>query len=121
MLLGLSSLMDILPNAIETSSLPALTNNRVEDGFPGSAVLAFKYFLVKDKRNRLAGQQTVALPTLPSPYQHNNKEDYKQLTALWGIICITGNGNVKEAYEALAWDMVDMASGLLEESPVGGV
>jgi hypothetical protein len=40
----------------KTSSLPALTNNRVEDGFPRFVVLAFKYFLVKDKRIRLAGQ-----------------------------------------------------------------
>jgi hypothetical protein len=48
MLVGLSSSMNILPDAVdgfalhpldETSSLPALTNNRVEDGFPGSAVL----------------------------------------------------------------------------------
>ena len=27
--------------------------------------------------------------------------------ALWGVICDTGNGNVKEACKALAWDMVD--------------
>jgi hypothetical protein len=27
--------------------------------------------------------------------------------ALWSIICVTGNGNVKEACEALVWDMVD--------------
>jgi hypothetical protein len=27
--------------------------------------------------------------------------------ALWGIICVTGSSNVKEACEALAWDMVD--------------
>jgi hypothetical protein len=117
MLLGLSSLMDILPNVIDgfalhsldkTSSFPALTNNRVWDGFPGSALLTFKYFLVKDKRKRLAGQQTVASPSQPSPYWHNDKEDYKQPAALWGVICITGNSCVEEACEALAWDMVDM-------------
>jgi hypothetical protein len=111
MLLGLSSLMGIIPSAIDgfalhpldaNSSLPALTNSRVEDGFPGSAVLAFQYFLVKDKRNRLAGQQMVAPPSQPSPYWHNNKEDYRQPTALWGIIRITGKGNMKEACEALA-------------------
>ncbi len=71
MLLGLSSLMDILLGAIDgfalhpldtNCRLPALTNNRVEDGFPGSAVLAFQYFLVKDMHNRLAGQQTWPLP-----------------------------------------------------------
>jgi hypothetical protein len=50
MLLGLLSLMDILPNAIvgfamhpldEASLLPPLTNNKLEDGFPGLAVLTF--------------------------------------------------------------------------------
>jgi hypothetical protein len=54
MLLGLAALMDILPGTIngfelypldEQSILPCLTNNRLEDGFPGSAVLAFKYFV----------------------------------------------------------------------------
>ncbi len=47
MLLGLAALMDILPNNIdgfklhpleEASTLPALTNNKVEEGFLGSAV-----------------------------------------------------------------------------------
>jgi hypothetical protein len=113
MVLGLSSLMSSwCSGAIDgfalhtldgTSSLPALTNNRVEDGFPGSAVLAFQYFLVKDKRNRLSGQQTVAPPSKPSPYWHNNEEDYRQPPSLWGAIRITGNGNVKEACEALVW------------------
>ncbi len=63
MLLELSVLMDILPGAIdgfelqpldEQSILPCLTNNKVEEGFPGSAVLAFKYFLMHDKQNRVA-------------------------------------------------------------------
>ncbi len=91
MLLGLSFLMDILPEAIngfalhpldKKSMLPALTNNRVEDGFPGSAVLAFKYFHVKDKQNRAAKQLVPALPQQPSPFRHNNEEDYKQPTAM---------------------------------------
>jgi hypothetical protein len=59
LLLGLLALMEILPSAIngfklhlldETSTHPALTNNRVEDGFPSSAILAFKYCVVKNKR-----------------------------------------------------------------------
>jgi hypothetical protein len=76
LLLGLSSLTDILPGATEgfalhppdeRSSLPVLTSNRIEDGFPGLAVLAFKYFLVRDKRNR-AVQQTVPPSSQPSPH-----------------------------------------------------
>ena len=59
LLLGLLALMEILPSAIdgyelhlldETSSHPALTNNRVEDGFPSSAILAFKYCNMKNKQ-----------------------------------------------------------------------
>ncbi len=111
MLLGLSSHMDILPEAIngfalhpldEQSTLPSLTNNRAKDGFPGSAVLAFKYFHVKDKQNRAAGQLAAALSQQPSTFRHNNKEDYKQPTAMLGVICVTGNGNIKEACESLA-------------------
>jgi hypothetical protein len=118
MLLGLSLLMDILPNAIDgfalhplepDSTLPALTNNKTEDGFPGSAVLDFKYFLVKNKSNRGA-QQTVSSPSQPSLHRHNDEEEYRPPTALWGVIRVTGNRKGKEACEALAWDMVDLGS-----------
>jgi hypothetical protein len=34
------------------STHPYFTNNRIDDGFPWSAVLAFKYFLVKNKSSR---------------------------------------------------------------------
>ncbi len=93
MLLGLSSLMDILPNAInrfamhpldKSSLLPPLTNNRVEDGFPSSVVPAFKYFMVRDKCNRPANQQMAAPPSQLSLHKHNDKEEYKPPTSLWG-------------------------------------
>ncbi len=73
MLLGLSSLMDILPDAIDgfafyplepDSTLPALTNNKTEDGFPGSAMLAFKYVLVKTKATEVPSRQH---PLPPNP------------------------------------------------------
>ena len=116
MLLGLSSIMEILPDAIDgfalhpldvESTLPALTNNKIEDGFPNSAMLAFKYFLVKNKSKRGA-QQTVIPPSQPTLYRHNDEEEYKPPSALWGVIRVTGNGNIKEACEALAWDMDDL-------------
>jgi hypothetical protein len=78
MLLGLSTLMDILPNAInefklhpqeEASTLPALTNNKVEDGFPGSVVLAFKYFLVRDRCNVQCERATSGLSVCSLPLQ----------------------------------------------------
>jgi hypothetical protein len=113
MLLGLFTLMDILPDAIEgfelhpleeASTLPILTNNKSEDGFPGLAVLAFN-FLVRNRRN-VRGQQT-ASPSVPSPHRYNDEEDYKPPTSMWGVIWVKGNGNIKEACDALAWDMVN--------------
>jgi hypothetical protein len=84
-----------------------LTNNRVEDVFPGSAVLVFKYFHMKDKQNMAARQLAAALPQQPSPFRHNNEEDCRQPTVMWGVIHITSNGNIKEACKSLAWDLVD--------------
>ncbi len=58
MLLGLSALMEIFPGATNRFKLhplennlilPILSSNDVEDGFPSSAVVVFKYFLVRDK------------------------------------------------------------------------
>jgi hypothetical protein len=115
MLLGLLLLMDILPDAIDgfalhplepDSTLPALTNNKTEDGFPGYAVLAFNYFLVENKSNRGA-QQIASSPSQPSLHRHNDEEEYRPPTALWEVIWVTGDDNVKEACEALTWDMVD--------------
>ena len=97
LLYGLSSIMDILPNAVadfklhpldDGSTLPFLTNNKVEEGFPQSASLAFQYILVKDKRNRSAQQDTSNLPVAPSPspFRHNDEEEFKPSTMMSGII-----------------------------------
>jgi hypothetical protein len=97
MLLGLSALIDILPNAIDgfkshplekASTLPVLTNNKVEEGFPGSVVLAFKYFLVRDRCN--VKRQQAALRSVPSPHRYNNEEDYRPPTAMWGVTWVKG-------------------------------
>ena len=72
--LGLSSLLEILPKAIndfvmhpldEGSTLPVLWNNKQEDGFLTSAAVAFQYFLIKDKWNRLPNQAVT--PVAPPP------------------------------------------------------
>jgi hypothetical protein len=116
MLLGLASLMDIFPNAIggfavhpldKSSSHPPLTSNKLEDGFPGSAVLVFEYIIVKDTHNKQVHQQTAFPLPQPSPRRHNNEDIFKLLTSLWGVTCMTGKGDVKEACKVQAWDMVD--------------
>jgi hypothetical protein len=115
MLLCFSALMDVLAKASdgfelhpldEESNLPCLNNNRVEDGFPGSAVLAFKSFLVWDKQNRVA--QSPSAISVPSPHRFNDEKDFKAPTAMWGVIRVKGNANIKEACKALAWDMTGL-------------
>jgi hypothetical protein len=107
MLFDLSTLLEILPDAIDgfmlhpldaDSTPPPLTNTKPKDGLPSSAALAFKYFLVNNKNNS----------TKPSPHRHhyNNEEEYRAPTSLWGVIKCTCNGNIKEGVEGLAWDIV---------------
>ena len=79
MLFGLSALMEILPNAIDgftlhpldtASTFPPLTNTKPDDGFPSSAALAFKYFLVEQEQQQ-GCTAAIAIPTRaqspPSP------------------------------------------------------
>jgi hypothetical protein len=91
MLLALALLMDILPNGIdgfamhpldEASLLPPLTNNKLEDCFPGLAVLAFKYFMVKDKCNRPANQQLAARSMLQEPRSNQGPRCYPSILYL---------------------------------------
>jgi hypothetical protein len=49
----------------------------------------------------------MASPSAPSPHRYNDEEDYKPQTSMWGVIQVKGNGNIKEACNALAWDMVN--------------
>jgi hypothetical protein len=89
MLLGLSTLIDILAGGIigfelhpldEKLSLPCLSTNRVKESFLGLAVVAFWYFLVRDKRNQ--GAQALAAGSAPSPHRLNDEEDYKAPMAM---------------------------------------
>ncbi len=116
MLFGLSTLMEILPDTIDSftlhplntaSTLPPLTNTKPDDGFPSLAVLVFKYFLVKNKNNSRGAPQALPSPPKPSPHRHryNDEEEYRAPTTLWGVIKCTCNGNIKEGVEGLAWDI----------------
>ncbi len=73
MLLGLLLLMDILPEAIDgfalhplepDSTLPALTNNKTEVGFPRSAMLVLSTFWLKTKATEVPSRQH---PLPPNP------------------------------------------------------
>jgi hypothetical protein len=116
LLLGLLALMEILPSTIngfelhlldETSSHPALTNNWVEDGFPSSAILAFKYCGVKNKQFSWGLSQQLA-PSKPSPHWHIDEEEFKPSPYLWAIIPLRGNANIKDACEEISWDIQEI-------------
>jgi hypothetical protein len=115
LLLGLLALMVILPGAIngfelhpldDTSSLPFLTSSCVEDSFPSSAVLAFKYSLVKNKQSTHGNlqQATFSDPPAPSPHWFNNEEEFKPSPYLWAVIRIQ-NDNIKDSCEEIGWDI----------------
>jgi hypothetical protein len=119
LLLGLSALMEILPSAIdgfelhllhETSTHSALTYNRVEDGFPSSAILAFKYYGMKNKQFSQGSSQQLT-PSQPSTHRHNDEEEFKPSPYLWVVIRICGNDNIKDACKAISWDIQE--SGIL--------
>jgi hypothetical protein len=104
MLFGLSALMDILPKAIdrftlhtleESSTLPPLTDNDPANGFPVSVVLAFQYLLVKNKSN-VKGLQNAS---------HDDEQEFRSRTSLWGVMRCSSTGNVKDDMEADAWDI----------------
>jgi hypothetical protein len=121
-LLGMSALMEILPGTIdgfelhpldETSTLPFLTSNWVEDGFPSSAILAFKYCLVRNKQSVQGNSQQAAAsnPPVPSPYHFNDKEEFKPSPYLWAVIRVCGNNNIKDSCKEIGWDIQE--SGLV--------
>ncbi len=102
--------MEILQSAIkefelhpldETSTHPALINNHVEDGFLSSAILAFKYCGVKNRQFSYGLSQQL-VPSQPSLHHHNNEEEFKPSPYLWGIMCVRGNDNVKDACKAIS-------------------
>jgi hypothetical protein len=116
LVLGLTALMEILPGVIdgfelhplsETSTLPVLTSTCVQEGFPSSAILAFKYCHVKNKLPRRGNFQQSASSDIPapSPYRHNDDEDFSPPLMLYGVIRVRGNKNIKVACEEIGWDI----------------
>jgi hypothetical protein len=125
LLFGLLAQMEILPGAIdgfelhpldESSSLPFLTSNQVENGFLSSAVLAFKYFLVKNKQSTCGNLQQTSFsdPPAASPHLFNKEEEFKPSPYLWAVIPGRGNNNIKDSSEGIGWISMslDLFSGI---------
>jgi hypothetical protein len=124
LLMGLSVFMEIMPTFIDgfellplsdISTPPALTSNDPDPnkGFPKTAVLAFKYFLVKNKTNvRGVSSQSPSTQT-PQNMRHNDEEEFKPPTMLWGVVWVQGNKNVKEAIVSVALGILTLPACLL--------
>jgi hypothetical protein len=97
LLMGLSAFMEIVPAFIngfellplsDISTLPALISNDPDPnkGFPKTAVLAFKYFLVKNKTNVCGVSSQSPSTQTPQNMRHNDEEEFKPPTMLWGVV-----------------------------------
>jgi hypothetical protein len=113
MLIGMSSIMETFPQKIDefelhpldpASSLPFLTSNQVDKGFPQSAIMMFRYFHVKNKMNSKGAPQPAGETTAASPNRYNYDADFKPSSTLWGTARVLAKENIKEAVESLSWD-----------------
>ncbi len=113
MLTGMSSVRETFPLMIDgfelhpvssESSLPFLTSNQVDKGFPQSAIMMFRYFHVKNKMNSKGAPQVAGEPTPTLPNKYNDDADFKSSNILWGSVRVCANENIKEAVESLSWD-----------------
>jgi hypothetical protein len=114
MLLGMSSILETFPHMISgfelhpldpASTLPFLTSNDVERGFPQSALLMFKYFHVKNKINSRGAPQTPTVAASVSHTRFDDEAEFRPSNTLWGTVKVQADKNVKEAVEALTWDL----------------
>ncbi len=113
MLLGMSSILETFPHMIfgfelhllnPASTLPFLTSNDVEWGFPQSAFLMFKYFYVKNKINSRGAPQTPTVAATVSHTRFDDEVEFRPSNTLWGTVKVQADENVKEVVEALTWD-----------------
>ncbi len=113
MLLGMSSILETFPHMISgfelhpldpASTLPFLTSNDIEWGFPQSALLMFKYFHVKNKINLQGAPQTPTVAATVSRTRFGDEVEFRPSNTLWGTVKVQADENIKEAVEALTWD-----------------
>ncbi len=86
------------------SSLPLLTSNQVDKGFPLSATMLFRYFHVKNKMSSKGAPQAAGESTATSPNKYDNDADFKPSNTRWGSVKVRANENIKEAVESLSWE-----------------
>ncbi len=93
MLIGMSSIMETFPQMIDgfelhpldpESSLPVLTSNHVDKGFPQSAIMMFGYFLVKNKINSKGALQAANKSTTTLLNKYDNEAVFRPSNTLWG-------------------------------------
>jgi hypothetical protein len=111
MLTGMLSVMETFPLMIDgfqlhplaaESSLPVLTSNQADKGFPQSAIMMFRYFHVKNKMNFKGAPQAANETTATSPNKYDDDADFKPSNTLWGTVKVRAKENVKEAVESLS-------------------
>jgi hypothetical protein len=114
LLSGMSSVLETFPSMIDgfelhpldpNSTLPVLTSNRAEDGFPQSAAKMFKYLHVKNKINPWgAAQPTADAPTV-SLNRFDDNAALRPSPTLWGTARVQAREHIREAVEAWVWDL----------------
>jgi hypothetical protein len=94
LLLGLSTVIDLLSLVMPkfcllpvnpAATYPALTSGCKEDGFPTTALMAFKYICLRNKRVTRGGSAPPP-PTPSQTHKHNGEEDYEAPTEMWGTL-----------------------------------
>jgi hypothetical protein len=105
MLMGMSAILETFLSIIDgfklhpldpNSTLPVLTSNCAEDGFPQLAVLMFKYLQVKNKMNPWGSAQPTADTPTVSFSRFDDKADYKPSLTLWGTARVRAPGSLSD-------------------------
>ena len=72
---------------------------------PKTAILAFKYCGVKNKRIVRNSSQSLANPPQKNLQRHNDDEEFTPSTSVQAVIRVRGRENVKTACDSISWDM----------------
>lgn len=91
-------------------SLPDIISHLVEHGYPDMAMTFFQYFKTKNKRflnggnqpgNQAQGQSNAAR----QGKKYDDDEEYSGKDVLYGTIMVSGDSNIKDVVDNIAWDL----------------